>query len=488
LKKIYKIELHTQIIIALVVGAIFGSLFKIDNNQINIHYKKDEVKSIDINEINKVLVIQKPQLDSSIINNPKYKDLSKLITNTKIDLILNDDTDKFYLQDVRKIEIKQTIATVIKPIGDLFIRLLSFIAIPLVLSTLIVGAGSLDDVKKLGRIGIKTFILFMSTTVVAITIGLILANILQPGSYISETTKSTLLGEFSKEVSNKLSASTNFDIIDFFLNIVPKNPFNAIANGDMLQIVFFAVFVGISLTFIKVEYSKPVISFFNGFSEAMLVIVHFVMKLAPFGVFALISSTVANFGFNIISTLLIYIITVLLGLAMQIFLVYGLLMKVFTKRNFFDYLKKMKEAMIIAFSTSSSAATLPVTLNCVENNLKVPNKIAGFVLPLGATINMDGTALYQGVAAIFISQIYGMDLSITAQLTIIITAVLASIGTAPVPGVGIIMLVMILNSVNIPAEGIALIIGVDRLLDMARTISNILGDSTVAVIVADTDK
>lgn len=487
MKKNYKIELHTQIIIALIAGAIFGSFFKIDNDEINIYYKKDNEKSLNINSIDQAILISKENSDTTIINNPSLRDLNGKFENNTINLIVNDNSKKILINEVHNVEVRQTIATVIKPIGDLFIRLLSFIAIPLVLSTLIVGAGSLDDVKKLGKIGLKTFVLFMSTTVMAISIGLILANMLQPGNYISDSTKLSLLTEYTNDVSQKLSIQSNFDIVEFFLNVVPKNPFNAIANGDMLQIVFFAVFVGISLTFVKDEFSKPVLNFFNGFSEAMLVIVRFVMMLAPYGVFALISSTVANFGFNIVSTLLMYIITVILGLALQIFLVYGTLMKVFTKRNFIDYIKKMKEAMIIAFSTSSSAATLPVTLNCVENNLKVPNKIAGFVLPLGATMNMDGTALYQGVAAIFISQIYGMDLSITAQLTIIITAVLASIGTAPVPGVGIIMLVMILNSVNIPAEGIALIIGVDRLLDMARTISNILGDSTVSIVVADTD-
>ncbi len=488
MKKKFKIELHTQIIIALILGAIFGSLFKIEHNQINIYYRSDEIKSINIDDISQFTIIIKPQLDTLIVDNPNIKKINHLIENKNVDFILKKNLQDIYLKDIKKVEVRQTIATVIKPIGDLFIRLLSFIAIPLVLSTLIVGASSLEDVKKLGRIGLKTFFLFISTTMVAIIIGLILANLLQPGAYISELTKQTLLSDFTNDISNKISIHNNFNVVDFFVNIVPKNPFEAVTNGDMLQIVFFAVLIGIALTFVKDEFSKPVMNFFNGISEAMLVIVHFVMKLAPFGVFALISSTVANFGFNIISTLLMYIITVLLGLLLQIVLVYGTLIKVFTKRGFFDFIYKMKDAMIIAFSTSSSAATLPVTIDCVENNLKVPSKIASFVLPLGATMNMDGTALYQGVAAIFISQIYGMDLSITAQLTIIITAVLASIGTAPVPGVGIIMLVMILNAVNIPAEGIALIIGVDRFLDMARTIPNILGDSTVSLIVADTEK
>jgi proton glutamate symport protein len=231
-----------------------------------------------------------------------------------------------------------------------------------------------------------------------------------------------------------------------------------------------------------------VIGFFAGMSDVMVKMVDFIMIMAPYGVFALIAATVADFGFEIISTLVWYIFAVLLGLSLQTLIIYPSILKIFTKRKIKDFFVGIRDAQIIAFSTSSSAATLPITMECVEENLKVPKRISGFVLPLGATINMDGTALYQGVAAVFIAQVYGIDLSITDQLTIVITAVLASIGTAPVPGVGIIMLVMILQAVHIPPQGIALIIGVDRILDMARTVSNVSGDAAVTVAVADSEK
>jgi len=480
------------IIVALITGAIFGAIFKSNPNNLNLlnNYNNEIYEFYLVND-NFIKVINPKVGDTLQFNRNEAKKLiSYFKQNIEDDLkiIVKEDGLLKSLDNIKNIESQPTIATIIKPFGDLFIRLLSFIAIPLVLSTLIIGAGSLDDVKKLGRIGIKTFSLFMITTIIAISIGMSLANIIKPGNQISNETKSTMVQEYQSSQTDKLNEEPSFDLIDFFVNIVPKNPFESIMKGDMLQIVFFAVMIGLALTFVKPEHSKPILDFFTGFSEVMLKIVHLVMYLAPIGVFALIASTVANFGFEIISTLIWYILTVLLGLTLQIFLVYGLLIKLFAKMKFSKFMNGLKEAQIIAFSTSSSAATLPVTLDCVEKNLKVPSKIAGFVLPLGATINMDGTALYQGVAAIFISQIYGMDLSLSAQLSIVITAVLASIGTAPVPGVGIIMLVMILNSVNIPAEGIAIILGVDRLLDMARTISNISGDAAISVVVAASEK
>ncbi|MFW5662421.1 MAG: dicarboxylate/amino acid:cation symporter, partial [Bacteroidota bacterium] len=251
-----------------------------------------------------------------------------------------------------------------------------------------------------------------------------------------------------------------------------------------LQIVFFAVIFGITLTFIPSIKAAPVVGFFNGVSETMIKMVDFIMKIAPYGVFALIAATVADFGFEILSTLIWYIFAVIFGLLLQTFLVYGTLVKVIGKRNPLEFMKAMRNAQAIGFSTSSSAATLPVTFDCTENKLGLPKQVTGFVLPLGATINMDGTALYQGVAAVFIAQVYGFDLGIVEQLTIVLTAVLASIGTAPVPGVGIIMLVMILQAIHVPAEGIALILGVDRILDMARTVTNVTGDAAVATAIA----
>jgi Na+/H+-dicarboxylate symporter len=278
------------------------------------------------------------------------------------------------------------------------------------------------------------------------------------------------------------------DIVDFFVSIVPKNPIKAMAEGEMLQIVFFAVLFGITITFIEKTKADALIKFFDAVSDTMIKMVDFIMMIAPFGVFALISSTIAEFGFDIITTIIWYIVCVLLGLILHTIIVYSFLVKSMGKMSPMFFFKGMRNAQAIAFSTSSSAATLPVTFECVEENLGVPKQISGFVLPLGATINMDGTALYQGVATVFIAQVYGMDLDLAQQITIVFTAVLASIGTAPVPGVGIIMLIMILQAVNVPPEGIALIIGVDRILDMSRTITNITGDAAVAVAVAGSEK
>jgi Na+/H+-dicarboxylate symporter len=390
-------------------------------------------------------------------------------------------------KNIEEIKKASTLATAIKPLGTLFIRLLSFLAIPLVIASLILGAASLEDVKKLGRIGLKTLIIYITTTAIAITIGLSIANIIEPGKRINAESKERLIGEFQAESTDKITANLDIDIVDFFVEIVPKNPFDAIASGNMLQIVFFAVMFGITLTFISRKKSKVVIKFFAGVSQTMIKMVDIIMKIAPYGVFALISATIAEFGFGIITTLIWYIVAVLLGLLIHTTLVYGSIVSFLGKMNPFTFFKGMRNAMAIGFSTSSSAATLPITFDCVENNLGVPKQISGFVLPLGATINMDGTALYQGVAAVFIAQVYGIDLNLTQQLTIVITAVLASIGTAPVPGVGIIMLVMILNAVHIPPEGIALIIGVDRILDMCRTITNVTGDASVAVAISGTE-
>jgi Na+/H+-dicarboxylate symporter len=280
----------------------------------------------------------------------------------------------------------------------------------------------------------------------------------------------------------------DYDFTQEIVNLVPKNPFSAIAGSEMLQIVFFALLVGLALSLIRKEKSQPVISFFDGMSDAMIKLVELIMLIAPIGVFALISATVSEFGFEILETLIWYVVAVVTGLFIHTVITYSVLLKIFTKMKISFFFKGIRRAQAIAFSTSSSAATLPVNMECCQDNLGVPKSITSFVLPLGATINMDGTALYQGVAAVFIAQVFGMDLSLMQQLVIVFTATLASIGTAPVPGVGIIMLVIVLKSVGIPEEGIALILGVDRILDMCRTVTNITGDSLTAVIISSSEK
>jgi proton glutamate symport protein len=482
-----KLALHNQILIALLLGTLFGAFFNIDHHKmifLDVDNNEFEVKNWE-----KVQIIN-PTTDYDVTFKTKYqnkitKSFNRIKLNDRIDsqiiIYFSDDSQKIY-DNIKKIKKEETLATHIRPLGTLFINLLSFLAIPLVLASLITGAASLETIKKLGSIGSKTFAIYIATTAVAITIGLIVANVIEPGNRIPEADKIQMMGEFEDDAAD-VSEELEVDIIDFFLNIVPKNPFNAISKGNMIQIVFIAVFFGITLTLIDKKKSEPVLNFFNGISEAMIKMVEIVMLIAPYGVFALIAATIADFGFNILSTLLWYILSVIIGLLLQTVLVYAGIVKFVGREKISVFFKGIRNAQAIAFSTSSSAATLPVTLDCVENNLKVKKEISGFVLPLGATINMDGTALYQGVAAVFIAQIYGMDLSIAEQLTVVITAVLASIGTAPVPGVGIIMLVIILQSVNIPPQGIALILGVDRILDMLRTVTNVSGDSAVAVAI-----
>ncbi|MDX9789668.1 MAG: cation:dicarboxylase symporter family transporter, partial [Candidatus Kapabacteria bacterium] len=460
-----KFPLHLQILLALILGGLFGSIFNVRYDVIEIEYmfeNKRTHKQIAGFELlhyfkNKDTVTFLRGSQTSIIKHQKEHYRS---SGADIEIKSSSGTEKF--SNVIDISKESTIATMIKPVGDVFIRLLSFLAIPLVIASLVVGAASLGDVKKLGRIGLKTFVFFTTTTAIAISIGLITANIIEPGEKLNAESKNLLMESYSSDSpAQNISSNLEVDLIDFVVQIVPKNPFDALANGNMLQIVFFAVFFGLSLTFVSENSRNSVVSVFTGTSDTLIKMVGFVMLLAPYGVFALISATVADFGFDIISTLIWYMLAVLIGLSLHALLVYIPIVKFFTNIKIKDFLLGIRNAQAIAFSTSSSAATLPVTMDCVEKNFGVPKKISGFVLPLGATINMDGTALYQGVAAVFIAQVYGVDLSIADQLTIVFTAVLASIGTAPVPGVGIIMLVMILQAVNIPPEGIALIIGVD---------------------------
>ena len=377
------------------------------------------------------------------------------------------------------------VTTYIDPVGKLFIRLISMVVIPLVFASLLVGTASLDDIRKLGRIGIKTIAFYLCTTAVAVTIGLVLANTVKPGLGLSEQAQQKL----------KVSAQTkNVDIeqikkptsvSETLLNIIPKNPIKSFTEGRMLQIIFFAIMCGTALTLIPIDKSKPVTAFFIGLNEMIIQIVHLVMKIAPYGVFALIASVVSNFGLNILMLLIKFSLVVLVGLLIHTMITYPAALKIFNRKiSIGKFFRAIRPAQLIGFSSSSSSATLPVTMECVEENLGVSNEVASFVLPLGATINMDGTALYQGVAAVFIAQVYKMDLTVVDQLTIVLTATLASIGTAGVPSVGIITMAMVLRSIGVPIEGIALIMGVERILDMSRTVVNVTGDACCAAVVS----
>lgn len=375
----------------------------------------------------------------------------------------------------------------LKPVGTAFIRLIQMIVVPLVLASLVVGTASLGDFKKMKRIGTKTLIYYLSSTAIAITIGLIIANLVQPGSGMDEAVKSRLMENYAGQAGSKIEHVTqHVGTVDTFLNMIPKNPFEALGQAEMLQIIFFAIFSGVALTLIPKEKAQPVIAFFDGVFDTMIKIVLLVIEIAPYGVFALIADAVGSFGVEILFSLLKYTVVVIVGLVILSFC-YPLVVRLLTGLKPGFFMRGIRPAQLIAFSTSSSGATLPVTMESCEQNIGVSNEIASFVLPLGATINMDGTALYQGVAAVFIAQVYGIPLDLGAQLMIVLTATLASIGTAAAPGVGILMLVIVLKQVGIPVEGIALILAVDRLLDMFRTTINVTSDATAATIVAYTE-
>ncbi len=486
-----KIKLHTQIVIALILGAVFGSIFHIDQHKLELKTQGDPVI---VNDWAEIAFLKNDSLLKTFDSNSQLSVIKyfnsikdkKLKESIKIE-IKYPDKEKQLIENVKEIGKVRTIGVMLKPIGDIFIRLLTMIAVPLVLASLIVGAASLSDLKHIAKIGGKTMGFYALTALIAITIGLVCANIIQPGKFMPEDTKSRLLETFQEDAQSKIEQNVSMNILDFIVNIVPKNPFKAIADGDFLQIVFFAILTGIFLSQIKTEKSKTVIDFFDGISNAMIMLVEKIMYVAPIAVFTLISATVAEFGFNILQTLLLYSLTVILGLTILTFVEYPLLLKLFTKVNVFNFFKVQRPVIAVAFSTSSSAATLPVTMDICEKKLGVPNKIASFVLPLGTTVNMDGTALYQAVAAMFIAQVYGFDLNLTQQLTIVFTAALAAIGTAPVPGIGLIMLIIVLKSVGVPEEGIALIIGVDRILDMCRTVPNVIADSLACVVIASSE-
>jgi len=376
----------------------------------------------------------------------------------------------------------------IKPFGTIFINSLKLIAVPLILASLIKGISDLGDITKLSQMGTRTVATFIGTTFVAVTIGLALVNVIRPGEGISEETRLNLLSSYAQEVTGRIELANEqkeTGPLQALEDLVPSNIFSAATdNTKMLQVIVFAVFFGISLILIPSKTAKPVKKFFNSFNEVILKMIDLIMLAAPYGVFALLAALVVESpSADLFSALAIYALTVVLGLLLMLG-VYTAIVWLSTKRTPQVFLKAIAPAQLLAFSTSSSAATLPVTLECVQNNLEVPEEVASFVLPIGATINMDGTSLYQAVAAVFIAQAFGMDLSIGAQLMIIVTATLASIGSAAVPGAGMVMLVIVLAQAGIPEAGLALIFAVDRPLDMCRTVINVSGDAAVSVWIA----
>jgi len=370
-------------------------------------------------------------------------------------------------------------------VGKLFLALIKMVVIPLVFCSLVVGVASLGDFSKLGRMGGRTLGVFTLTTIVALTIGVTLANVINPGRLVAEEDKAALLANYSDGASSVVgSAAEAPTLTEQLIGIVPQNPISALANGEMLQIIFFALMLGIALTMLQMARSKPVIELLDGINEAMVMLVHLVMKLAPFGVATLLFEVVGSTGVSVLVALGAYALVVMSGLLLHLAITYGTIIRVGAKLPFVQFLSAIKPALLVGFSTSSSSATLPVTMECCEDRLNVSPGVSSFVLPLGATVNMDGTALYQGVAAIFIAQVYGLDLTMADQATIVGTATLASVGAAGVPGAGMITLAMVLTAIGVPAEGLALVLGVDRILDMFRTATNIVGDSAVTALMS----
>ena len=379
------------------------------------------------------------------------------------------------------------ISDYIKPFGTIFINLLKLIAVPLILASLIKGISDLKDISKLSKMGGRTIITYLITTLTAVTIGLVLVNLIQPGKSISVETRNELVEAYASDTQAKQEAAAKQQQsgpLQALIDVVPSNIFLAASNNrNMLQVIFFALFFGIGMILLSEKKVKPVKKFFDSFNEIILKLIDLIMLAAPYGVFALLAALVVEApSLELFQALALYAITLLLGLAVMIF-VYVIIVRVITKRKVSFFMRGIAPAQLLAFSTSSSAATLPVTMECVEDNLGVDEEVASFVLPIGATINMDGTSVYQGVAAIFIAQAFGLDLSLSAQLGIVLTATLASIGTAAVPSAGIVMLLIVLAQAGIPEAGLALIFAIDRPLDMCRTIVNVTGDAAVSMIV-----
>jgi Na+/H+-dicarboxylate symporter len=395
------------------------------------------------------------------------------------------------IANVGGIEPLQNFLGALEPLGTAFINLITMIVIPLVVASLLVGTASLGDLRKLGRIGGKTMVYYMSTTAIAVTIGLILSNVVLPGSRISPETRDQLSATYGGDAAARVDlANAAPGWVDTLLGIIPRNPVAAAANMDLLPLIFFTICFGAALTAVQPKRRDAVLEFFHGVNDASMILINWIMELAPYAVFVLIAAVVANFGFDLLQSLLVYTVVVVVGLATHLIVTYGLILRFLAKLNPIAFFKRIAAVPLFAFSTSSSNATLPLTIETAEEKLGVSNEVASFVLPLGATINMDGTALYQAVAAMFIAQIYGIDLSLGLQMTIVLTATLASIGAAGVPSAGIITLIIVLNAVGLGEHvqaGIALILGVDRILDMLRTSVNVCGDLTCAAVIARTE-
>ncbi len=375
-----------------------------------------------------------------------------------------------------------------QPVGQIFMRMLFMVVVPLVFTSLTLGVAGLGDVRRIGRIGGKTLGIFVLTTTFAVAIGLTLANVVEPGGALDPEVRSALLDAYAGEAAARVGAAQSSGFgINTLVGIVPRNPLDAAARGDMLALIFFTLVFAIALTKLPEHLSKPVLRVIEGAAEAISVMIGFAMKLAPVGVAGLIFAVTARFGFDVLRSLGLYAVMVLLGLALHQFVVLPTLARTMVGVRPFEFIRRTRTLMVTAFSTSSSNATLPTTIRTAQEEFGVPKQVAGFVLPLGATMNMNGTALFEGMTVLFLAQVFGVELSLSMQLIVVLMAVVTAIGAAGVPGGSIPLLVMVLEMVGVPGEGIALILGIDRILDMSRTVPNVTGDLLTSLVVTKSE-
>jgi DAACS family dicarboxylate/amino acid:cation (Na+ or H+) symporter len=379
--------------------------------------------------------------------------------------------------------IQGVVTNVTEPIGRMWLSALIMIVIPLILATLSLGVAGLGDLKKLGRIGLITIVSFLALTAVSTTLGLIAMNTVQPGAGLDPQVKAQLMEAYKGEAQGAMGLAEGKFGIDLFVRIIPRNPIQAMANGEMLAVIFVALMIGVAMTIIPREKAEPMIRFMESLGHIVIAIIGIVMKFAPIGVFCLIFGVTARFGYDLLLNLLKYVLTVIGSLAFFLIVGYSVFLRFISGWKPRDFFRRVRLVMITAFSTSSSNATLPTTMQVAEENLGIPREVSGFVLPLGATMNMNGTALYEGATVLFLAQVFGVHLSLSAQLIVVLMSVVTAIGVAGVPGGSIPLLMMVLGLVGVPMEGIAIILGVDRILDMCRTVLNVTGDLVTATVV-----
>jgi DAACS family dicarboxylate/amino acid:cation (Na+ or H+) symporter len=369
------------------------------------------------------------------------------------------------------------------PVGQVFLRMLFMIVVPLIFGSVTLGVASLGDLSRIGRIGGKAMGFFLITTAAAAAIGLTLVNVIGPGTSIAPEVRADLLAQYSGEATARVGAAGKFGV-ETFVNIVPRNPVDSAARGDMLGLIFFSLVFGVALTQLSKDKARPIMDLLEGLVEVVTRIIGYAMRLAPYGVAGLIFGVTVRFGVEVLQSLALYVGTVLLGLAIQLFGVTGLIARFVVGIPYGRFFGKCRSLMVTAFSTSSSNASLPENIRTAEEQFAVPREIASFVLPLGATMNMNGTALFEGMTVLFLAQVFGIELSLTSQIIVVLMSVITAIGAAGVPGGSIPLLVLILETVGVPGEGIALILGVDRILDMSRTVPNVMGDQLTSLVVA----